>query len=294
MSVDKLRHLFKMIVRPLYWMCYWAFHGITSPLRLKPEYLIIGAQKAGTTSLFKYLTNHPNVAMVNPKEIHYYTINFSKGELWYRMHFPTAAYRWIYKQLKGQHLLSGESTPYYLFHPHVPKRAAKDIPNAKLIILLRNPVDRAYSHYKHTVRNHPERETLSFPDAIEQEDERTKAYVERLRTDETDPGDLLGHINYKARGHYAEQIARWLEYFERSQMLVLSSEKFLQNTHGEYLRVLNFLDLPEQVPDNLPKHHEGGYADSMDTKTRAYLKEYFKPYNQELYAMLGIDFGWES
>lgn len=119
--------------------------------------------------------------------------------------------------------------------------------------------------------------------------------MKRLMTEEAFPGHLsLAWHNYKARGRYAEQFARWLEYYDRSQMLVLSSEKLFQNAPAEYLRVRKVLGLPERVPDKFPKHHVGGYADSMDAKTREYLKEYFEPHNQELYEMLGMDFGRES
>jgi len=288
------RPLWKNVVRPLYRMCAWGCRGITSPIRLKPDYLIIGAQKAGTSSLFKYLITHPNVAGSRPKEVHYYDQNFDKGEFWYRRHFPTTTYRWFLERVKGDRLLTCEATPYYLFHPHVPKRVARDVPNAKLIVLLRNPVDRALSHYKHTVRYYPEREPLSFSEAIEREYERTEAYMERLMTDERDPGDLLGHVNYKARGHYAEQIGRWLKYFDRSQMLVLSSERFFENTAEEYLGVLKFLGLPQHMPNKFKKHHVGGYADSPDARMREHLKEYFKPHDRELQDLLGVDFGWQS
>jgi hypothetical protein len=281
-------HMLKDIARRFHWMC----RGLTSPIRLKPDYLIIGAMRAGTTSLFRYLATHPNVAASRPKEVHYYDRNFDKGLLWYRMHFPTLTYRWLFEQVKEEGLLTGEASPYYLFHPHVPKRVASDVPNAKLIVLLRNPVERAFSHYQHSVR-HSGRETLSFIKALEYEEERTRADLERLMMDETAPSRHLGNLNYKGRGHYAEQIMRWLEYFDQSQLLILSSEKFFQNTHEEYLRVLEFLGLPERMPGKFKRRNVGDYADSIDAKTREYLKDYFKPFNQELYELLGVDFGWE-
>jgi hypothetical protein len=256
-----------------------------------PDFLIIGAQKAGTSSLFNYLHDHPNVSGSRPKEVHYYDANFDKGQSWYRMHFPRAPLHRLLGRAEGGGLVTGEATPYYLFHPHVPKRVATDLPNAKLIILLRNPIDRAFSHYQHTLR-HPGAETLSFSEAIAREEERTKDEFERVVANEYASSDPLRQLSYKSRGHYAEQIKRWLEHFDRSQLLVIGSEKFFQDTREEYLKVLRFLGLPERLPENFKKIHAGGYKESMEPKARAYLEEYFEPYNEELYELLDTDFGW--
>ncbi|MEJ2557594.1 MAG: sulfotransferase domain-containing protein, partial [Anaerolineae bacterium] len=125
---------------------------ITRFMRVLPDFLIIGAQKCGTDSLFRYLGGHPCIKLASSKEAHYFDLKFDKGINWYRSHFPLIPYKYSVKRLRKQDLITGEATPYYLFHPHAPGRAAAIVPHVKLIVLLRNPADRAYSHYNHEVK----------------------------------------------------------------------------------------------------------------------------------------------
>src|SRR5439155_3447898 len=151
----------------------------TSAIRMLPDYLIIGAQRAGTTSLYLYLTQHPCVApVVIGKGVHYFDVDFAKGPGWYRGHFPVAARRYLSRVGRDRPLITGEGSPYYLFHPLVPERVAALLPEARLIALLRDPVERAYSHYQHFVERGIE--TLTFEQALEAEPERLKGEVERL------------------------------------------------------------------------------------------------------------------
>ena len=143
------------------------FRHATRTRRILPSFLIIGAQRAGTTSLFRYLLAHPDVAGPSGgdaavwwvKETHFFDEKYSKGLDWYRSFFPLDATRQR-RRKRGHDLLAGEATPYYMFHPAVPARAAATLPDVRLIALLRDPVERAYSHYQMMSRTG--REKLDF------------------------------------------------------------------------------------------------------------------------------------
>src|SRR5437879_9845243 len=127
------------------------YRGTTNWIRLLPDFIIIGTQRGGTTSLYSYLASHPSVGPASTKEVHFFDNKYTKGLAWYRAHFPSAIEKYYAEHIQKRKFITGESSPYYLFHPHVPKRVAKDVPHAKFIVLLRNPVDRAYSQYNHAV-----------------------------------------------------------------------------------------------------------------------------------------------
>ncbi|MBU0638918.1 MAG: sulfotransferase domain-containing protein, partial [Planctomycetes bacterium] len=144
-----------------------------------PDLLIIGAQKAGTTSLHRYLCRHPNVLGPWSKEVHYFDIQYDKGTTWYRTHFPSWPYKCLKDIRRGRRSLAFETSPYYLFHPCVPERVHKLLPNVKLIAILRDPVGRAYSHYHHELRLGYE--TLPLEEALAKEEERLAGEADKIR-----------------------------------------------------------------------------------------------------------------
>ncbi|HKI53047.1 MAG TPA: sulfotransferase domain-containing protein [Anaerolineales bacterium] len=261
---------------------WWIFHRLTTPLRVLPDFLIIGVMKGGTTSLFQYLAKHPQINPPFRKEIKFFDLHYKQGLNWYRAHFPLKA-----KMTNGS--VTGEATPYYIFHPMAAQRVAKDLPKAKLIVVLRNPVDRAYSHYNHMVR--VGREKLSFDDALEIEDERLFQEEEKITSDPGYSTFKHLHYSYKARGRYVEQITKWLELFPREQMLFLSSEELYEQPSLPYGAAINFLGLPKWEPEKFKTFNQGDY-DGLSAKSCKSLSEYFKPYNQQLYELLNMDFGW--
>ena len=143
------------------------FRLVTSPWRTWPDFVIIGAQKSGTTSLYDFIVKHPAIESAAKKELHYFSWFYACGDKWYRSNFPTNLSSSRFYKDVGQKLLTGEASPTYLFYPMVPGRMVKALPNVKLIVILRNPVDRAYSHYNHNIRH--KHETLSFEKALERE-----------------------------------------------------------------------------------------------------------------------------
>src|SRR5918996_4052610 len=231
-----------------------------------PDFVIIGAQKGGTSFLYYLLTRHPLVEPAARKELHFFDQpeHFDNGAEWYRRCFPRLSSK------DGQRSITGEATPYYLFDPPVAKRMAEIVPNARLIALLRNPVDRAYSHYQMQVKRGTE--PRDFEEAIEQQDS-----------------------SYVSRGLYVDQLLRWSEFFSKEQMLILKSEDFFERPVETLKVVLGFLELPDWQPeasDLEQRRHTGVYSKKMDPSTRQRLEAYFEPHNQRLYEYLDVDFGW--
>jgi hypothetical protein len=248
--------------------------GVSSPEEVSeepgigalPDFVIIGAQKGGTSFLYYLLTRHPLVEPAARKELHFFDQpeRFDNGAGWYRRCFPRPGL------IDGRRTITGEATPSYLFDPPVAKRMAGVVPHVRPIALLRNPVDRAYSHYQMQVKRGTE--PLTFEVAIEQQ-----------------------HSSYVSRGLYVNQLLRWFEYFSKEQMLILKSEDFFERPIETLKVVLNFLYLPDWQPDASElqqRRHTGSYKQKMDPSTRRRLEAYFEPHNKRLYECLDVDFGW--
>jgi len=261
----------------------------TGALRVLPDFIIVGAQKCGTSSLYRYLNEHPTVAPAAGKEVHYFDWHFHRGPRWYRAHFPTVLDRELFRLRTGQRLVTGEASPYYLFHPHAPKRVKAMLPDVKLIVLLRDPVERTFSAYHHQVRRGSE--PLSFVEAIEREPERLAGEIERLTRDETYRSFTHRHHSYLARGVYVDQLEAWFREFPREQLLVIRSEDFFDDPATIFMAVLDFLGLPHRLPPKFPRFNAAEYG-VMDSTIRRRLTEYFAPFNQRLYDLLGRDFAW--
>lgn len=263
------------------------YRNLTSSIRLMPNFIVIGAQKCGTTSLFEYLIEHPSISAPARKEIAFFSRHFSKGINCYRSYFPT-----LFHRLGRQGHITGEASTGYICHPHAPRRIAETIPQVKLIALLRNPVDRAYSHYHHTVRRG--RENLSFEEAIEKEDERLHGLVERMLENENYYNKNFHYYSYLSRGIYVEQLKIWLEAFRRDQILILRSESLDTQPSATLEKVLNFLDVPCWEPKKYERYNSNSYIKRIDPATRQYLIDYFKPHNEKLYKLLGVNFDWDK
>ena len=249
-----------------------------------PDFLIIGAQKSGTTSLYDLLTQHPHVERAALKELNYFDRYFEKGIEWYRSQFPLP-------KLKGERKpITGEATPDYLFYPDAARRAAQVVPQARLIVLLRNPVDRAYSHYHHQIRKG--RETLAFEEAIEAEQARLHGEMDKMPEDKLPTSSNQKRFLYLSRGVYVDQLLRWSEFFAKEQMLVLKSEDFFERAPETLKLVLDFLHLSDWNPETWEVRNKGYYEQEMNSATRRRLEEYFDPHNRRLYEYLGVDFGW--
>jgi hypothetical protein len=263
---------------------------MTSAYRTLPDFLIVGAAKAGTTTLYDVIARHPQVGAAAVKEVHFFDLRFARGVEWYRAQFPLA-YR-----VRGEHdgsgtrRCTGEASPYYMFHPHAPRRIKELIPDARLIVLVRNPVERAYSHFHHESR--AGRETLSFEEAIAREPERLGAELERMMADEHYNSVSHRRHSYVQRGLYADQLDALQKFFRPEQILVLCSEDFFKNPTKTYGDVISFLGLPADPKTKVRRQNSGSYR-AMSPATRAQLTQYYESHNQRLYAMIGRDLGWK-
>lgn len=247
-----------------------------------PDFIIIGTQKGGTTYLYDELVKQPGFASARTKEIHFFDTYFHRGLGWYRAFFPRRA-------ADGAGPITGEASPSYLFRPHASRRAWEATPNAKLIVVLRNPVDRAYSHYHHEVRLGFEQ--ASFEDALAQEEARTAGERDRMILYQDYTSHPYMHYSYLARGRYLDQLRDWHRYFPKEQLLVLSSDELQRDTLATVSRVGEFLGLRDWQPVNKIQPKVFPYP-RLDERVRQRLADYFAPHNRELFAYLGTDYGW--
>jgi hypothetical protein len=249
--------------------------------RALPDVVILGAQKSGTSSLHYYLVQHPGVIAPLRKEVHYFDVGYGHGEAWYRAHFGR----------RGQPGLNLDSSPYYLFHPAVPERLHALLPQARLIVLLRDPVRRAYSHYWH--ERDKGRETLEFEAAIAAEPARLGDSEAALAEGRIGRNAAHQHFSYLARGRYADQLERWFALFPREQFLVLRFEDLAREPLVALNRTLAFVGLPPAQTVRLEARHTRRYP-SMPPATAAHLIEYFAPHDRRLEALLGEPMGWRD
>jgi len=242
---------------------FYPYYWVTAPLRPLPSALIIGTMKGGTSTLNAWLRHHPQVMFSAIKEVHFFDEQFDRGERWYRTYFPLLE-RW----LGGRCAL--EATPAYLYRaPQVAERMHGLVPDARLILLLRNPVSRAISHYGHQVQR-----------GVEQ---RTPA--EALMSPE---GSRQGKPNhYKRRGLYAEQIEQVLRFYRREQLLVLRSEDLFADPFAAYAQVQRFLALdPQPLPPASAAENVGRAKAEIPIEVKHHLEDFYRVPNQQLQALL--------
>lgn len=276
-------NVIKMIKKPIK-SVYFFYRNKTSSKRVTPDFVIIGGQRCGTTSLYHYLTKHQSIKKALTKEIHYFDLNYHKGENWYLSHFPFKS--------PMNNKITGEASPYYLYHPRVPELMKKLMPDVKIIVLLRNPIDRAFSHYHHSEKNNDE--NLSFEQAIQSEEARLKDEEEKIIKDINYYSYNHHRYSYKSRGIYINQIKRWLKFFPLEQTLILKSEDLYTDPNKELNKTLSFLNLEKMTLKNLKKYNYAGnkYL-KMNIETRKKLYDFFKPFNIQLSELLGKDFTWD-
>jgi len=240
--------------------------------------------------LYEYLTQHPSVIPGVGKEVYFFDKKFDKGINWYKSFFPTKLSKSRLENKQKRNCLTGEATPRYIHYPHTPKRVFDLIPNIKLIVLLRNPIDRAYSHYQMEAGN--DNEELPFEEAIEQEEKRITDDMKKMERNENFYSVYFYRKSYLTRGIYVDQLKRWFEYFPREQFLILKSEDFYSKTPEVYQQVLDFLGLSKFELNSFKAHRMGKYS-AIGAETRKKLADYFRPYNEQLYQLLGRNFDWE-
>jgi hypothetical protein len=263
----------------------------TSAFRIQPSFFIIGVQKGGTTSLSQYLERHPSIIPPQRKDIYFFNnaLKYAKGRGFYRAHFALNIYKMGYDLIHRTNSVTFDPTPNYFEAPEAPEKLHEQFREAKIIVMLRNPIDRAFSSYQMAKRFGYE--TFSFEKALECEEQRL---VQEKSFYKGKPyhSYVYQRLTYKKRGAYINYIKKWKELFGEN-LLVISSEDFFENT-GEQMKIISaFLSVKEFGGYAFEIFNKGNYSEKMDPGTRAALEVYYKPFNEALYAFLRKDMGWQ-
>ena len=271
------------------------YRKLTSELRSLPDFIIIGAGRAGTTALYSYLIQHPLIAAAltdnneSVADLHFFEYIISNNIQWYRSHFPIL----FSKSNKHKNsFITGEYTSTYMYHPDVPKRIFNLLPKIKLIVILRNPIDKAYSTYQQQFRFGEY--TTSFEDTINAEFRRidlNKDFPE-LNSNNYDFENFVAQ-NIIRHGVYADYLETWLKIFDRKQILILNSDDLKKSTKETLRRVFNFLNVSNYDIKDTSQVNVGKYP-TINKITRKKLIEFFKPHNQRLNKLLDTEFNWNN
>lgn len=254
-----------------------------------PDFIIVGAQKCGTTSLYNYLIRHPDIFPAKTKEIHYFDFNFSKGKRWYRRNF-IPLWKKIIFLIIGRKVITGEASPYYMFHPYAIKRIYEYDKNIKIIVLLRDPVFRAWSSYNHQKRKG--REGLEFEAALCEENKRIGGEFLKIIKNENYNSSIYQRYSYLKRGEYAWQIENIFKYFNKKNVLILQSEKLFTDTQETVNGVFNFLNL-KKIEIECEIFNAGNNKEGMKNSASIFLKNYYKKMNEKLFDLIGEKFNWQ-
>ena len=261
-----------------------------------PDFIIIGATRSGTTSLYENLSQHPCIVPAFNKEPSFFNLNFARGLKWYRSQFPLELHKFYFEKILQHEFMTGEASANYFYYPSVPERISTTLSKVKLILLLRDPVHRAYSDYQLSVRSH--KEVRSFQEAVRSElSDSVKLTAENERS--------ILRLRYLLKGIYVDHLERWLKFFSREKLLILKSEDLFSEQPRTFSIVLDHLGLPSWQPKQFSAFREPGKKidndaiiqkqyERMDAKTDKLLKDFFRPYNQRLYDLLGQDLLWND
>ena len=280
----------KILLKKLYWIIGKRnFFGITSPLRILPNFIIIGAMKSGTTSLNYNISEHPCVLPAAYDEIGFFDVNYDLGINWYKSLFPTKfSKKKIFK--KNGYFATGDDTPFYFWREDAILRIKKHLPNVKLLLILRNPIDRAYSNYTdQSIRfsNIP-----TFEETIKKEITLINS-EKNFHLSKNNFNRYSRNPSHIAKGFYAEQLQIWFNHFPKNQFCIISTENLSENPIDVMNKIFNFLELP---PYNIinPQKKKFKKYNPMNEKTRNFLIEFYKPFNRKLYDLIGEEFDWDK
>ena len=287
MNAVKHRKLYQIIY---YQLIQRHIFAITGFIRVIPDFLVIGAKRCGTTSLYQHLSEHPCISRSPRDNIGFFNENYHLGINWYKSLFPTVFYK-KKMESKNKHCLFFDVTSTYMEEELTAKNVYEVNPNQKIIVILRNPVDRAYSHYHVNVKEKSEKR--SFEDAIFEEMNRIKS--ERIIQNKNKNLRVFtpNNIHYLKKGFYALQLKSWFKIFPREQILVLSTEEFQEDQNLIYKKIFDFLNIPNMKIKSTEKMEKGNYIPMKD-ETRKLLLDYFRQCNYELFELINSEFDWKK
>lgn len=258
----------------------------TAGMRMAPTFLVVGVQRCGTTSLFRALAAHPEIVRpVFHKGINYFDLSYERGWSWYQGHFPLRR-SWLSRTQPSR--VAFEASGYYLYHPLAIPRIARDLPDVRLLVMLRDPVERAFSAYKHERARGDERE--SFEVAIEREDERLSGEAERMVREPGYASYEYRHHGYLNRGRYADQLEKAMAHIPRERIHIVDSGQFFAEPAGAYRQITRFLGLKDFVPTAFDQYNARPGA--MDPAIRERLREHFAPHDARLAQLNGRRLSW--
>ena len=274
-SVKKVYRIFRYLILGR------KFKGINAKNHALPNFIIIGAMKSGTTSLYNYICDHPSVISAEYDEIGFFDSNYHLGLNWYRSLFPTKKQLKSLEQKEGQGI-TGEDTPFYFWNEEAANRIKDILPNVKLIIILRNPINRAYSEYHDKIQSG--RITKSFEEYIHSE-------LEDLKKNSPPPSKCNEDDSMLLRGIYSEQFEIWTKIFSRKQIIVLQSEQLLEKPQKVLNDICYFLGLTEFNLKNKFSEKKKEYED-MNPQTREILRDFYHSHNEKLFRMIEKRYDW--
>lgn len=269
-------------IRALLRRVYVRFGTMTASGRVEPDFLLVGGQRCGTTSLFRAFEQHPHI--IRPrlnKGINYFDLNYQRGERWYRGHYPPER-----KARPNSDISTAvfEASGYYMFHPLAPMRILNDLPTVKIVAMLRDPVERAFSAWKHErARGF---DTLPFDQALETEEARTAGERERMLADPNYQSFAFRHFSYMARGDYVPQLQAFYERLPRNRIHVIYSEDFFRHPEAEFARLADFLGV-ERLAGIRFERHNARPSGPMPGRSREILAARYAGQAEELEKLVG-------
>jgi hypothetical protein len=253
---------------------------LTSSFRALPNFILIGAQKGGSSALYKFICEHPKVQRAFIKEPHYFSGRYRTDNLkWYRALFP----------FKNSGIITGEASPSYITHPLSPSRIKSLLPEAKLILIVRNPVERAFSNYFHSVKYG--REELPIEEAFNRPISDFETEYNRMRDEDGYHSQFYYRFGYVHKGFYDFHLANWYQHFAKEQLLVVENNELLNEPDKVYKEVLEHLELDSFRPEAFKKINVGS-TKKVDEGLRAEIAEKFKESNQRFFEMIGKEYDW--
>lgn len=262
----------------------------TASARMMPSFIVAGAQRCGTTSLYRALLSHPAIlSPVYHKGVNYFDVNYQRGPDWYRSHFPLRASAALRARRAADAAITFDASGYYMFHPLAAERIGRDLPGVRVIVMLRDPVERAYSAYRHELARGFE--TESFERALELEDDRVEPELAAMLADPTYQSFEYRHQAYRRRGQYAEQVQRLADAVGREQVLVVESQDFFTTPETEYRRITDFLGLHPHQPRTFERWNARP-GSAMSDEAAGFLRSAFATHDQALAELLGHPPSW--
>jgi len=256
----------------------------TAGARIEPSFLLVGGQRCGTTSLYRALLQHPSIVSATfHKGVNYFDVNYERGPRWYRGHFP------LRRPGTTTGPLAFDASGYYMFHPHAPRRIVHDLPDVKIVAMVRDPVERAYSAYQHELMRGFE--TEQFATALELEDDRVLPELERMLNDESYQSSTHRHQAYRRRGEYAQQLQPFISALGPTHVFVMESERFFEDPQHEYAGLLQFLRLAEVGTTRFDRYNARARS-PLDEGLRQELRDHFASHDDALAGLLGRQPRW--